>query len=158
MRIFLNILLLFCYLGANSQTITASPGWSYSVPAGTITDAGLNYSISPASAASQTLVSIAGFVIFDSYTVSVNKVDTDWNSGLSLQVQRTGTGTTGFFGSTNGGSAYITLTNSPQVFFSGNIGFANSKSNVPIQYQILGASVLLPVKTYTTTVVYTVSN
>jgi hypothetical protein len=35
---------------------------------------------------------------------------------------------------------------------------AFNKNNVPIQYRIQGASVLLPVKTYTTTVVYTISN
>lgn len=159
MRIFLSIIILLFYcFEAKAQTISASPGWSYSVPSGTITEAGTNYSISPTSAANQTLISMAGFSIFETYAVTVHKIDTDWNGALSLQVQRTGTGSNGFFGSTNGGAAYITLTNSPQAFFNGNIGFANSKNNVPIQYRIQGASVLLPVKTYTTTVVYTVSN
>jgi hypothetical protein len=159
MRFFLSIfLLLFYCLEADSQTISASPGWSFSVPSGTIGEAGTDYSISPASAANQTLISISGFSIFETYAVTVHKIDTDWNSALTLQVQRTGNGTTGFFGSTNGGAAYISLTNSPQAFFNGNIGFANNKNNVPVQYRIQGASVLLPVKTYSTTVVYTVSN
>ncbi|MDP1813827.1 MAG: hypothetical protein Q8K92_05200 [Leadbetterella sp.] len=158
MRIFLSILLLCYCFEADAQTISASPGWSYSVPSGTISEAGTDYSLSPVSAANQTLISIAGFSIFATYAVTVHKIDTDWNSGLTLQVQRTGAGSTGFLGSTNGGAAYISLTNSPQAFFNGNIGFANGKNNVPIQYRIQGASVLLPVKTYTTTVVYTVSN
>jgi hypothetical protein len=158
MRILLSFLILSFGFNARSQTISATPGWNYIVPSGTITEAGTNYSISPESAVNQTLISMAGFPIFETYAVTVHKSDTDWNSGLTLQVQRTGTGTTGFFGSTNGGAAYITLTNSPQAFFNGNIGFANTKNNVPIQYRIQGASVLLPVKSYTTTVVYTVSN
>ena len=158
MRFILSIFLLLFGFDADSQNISASPGWSYSIPSGTISEAGSNYSTSPESAINQTLISLTGFSIFDSYAVTVHKIDTDWNSGLALQVQRTGTGSTGFFGSTNGGTPYITLTNSPQAFFNGNIGLAFNKNNVPIQYRIQGATVLLPVKTYTTTVVYTVSN
>jgi hypothetical protein len=90
--------------------------------------------------------------------VNVHRIDTDWNSNLSLWVQRTGNGTGGFLGSIAGGLAFIQLTTTPQLLYSGNIGFAAGRNNVPIQYQIRGLSVLIPVKTYTITVVYTVSN
>jgi hypothetical protein len=164
MRKFLKIsivLLLWCSV-SNAQSITASPGWSYSVTSGTVSEAGSDYSISPTSSTNQTLVSITGLAVFgDTYTVSVNKLDSDWNNSLSLQVIRTGAGTAGGFGggSITGGLSYITLTNINQVFFSGTTGFlSGSRNNVPIQYRITGASVLLPVKTYTTTIVYTFSD
>lgn len=156
------IVLVLFSVTAYSQTISASPGWNYSVTSGTVSEAGSDYSISPTSATNQTLVSITGLGIFgDTFTVRVNKLDSDWNNNLSLQVIRTGAGTAGGFGggSITGGSSYITLTNSPQVFFSGTTGFlSGSRTSIPIQYRITGISVLLPVKTYTTTVVYTLSD
>lgn len=154
----LSILLFFCCLEKPfAQSITASPGWNLSVASGTITEAGNNYSGSFSSATNQTLVSCTtGF--FANYTVSVHKIDTDWNTSLSLWVQRTGTGTGGFLSSISGGTSYIQLTNSPQVLYTGNMFFGTSRNNVPIQYQIQGLSVLLPVKTYTTTVIYTITD
>jgi hypothetical protein len=71
MRIFLSILLLCYCFEVDAQSISASPGWSYSVPSGTISEAGTNYSISPVSAANQTLISIAGFSIFATFHISL---------------------------------------------------------------------------------------
>lgn len=162
MRILLSLLILSFSFNARSQNISATPGWNYSVTSGTISEAGSDYSVSPTSSTNQTLVSITGLALFgDTYTVRVHKLDSDWNNSLSLQVIRTGAGTVSGFGSgtITGGLSYITLTNVSQVFFSGTSGFlSTSRNNIPIQYRISGLSVLLPVKTYTTTVVYTVSD
>jgi hypothetical protein len=156
------ILLRGCFFTA-AQTITASPGWSQSVPANTITEAGNNYTSPITSATNQTLVSFSlpSGLFGTTYTVSIHKIDATWHTNLSLWAQRTGTGTGGGLfatGTIAGGTSYIQLTNSPQVFFSGATGILSSgRSNIPIQYQVQGVSVLLPVRTYTTTVVYTVS-
>lgn len=161
--IFLAILLLSSFMG-RTQTITASPSWNISVPANTITEAGNNYTTNITSAASQTLVSfsVSAGLFGGNYTVSVHKIDSDWHSNLSLWTQRTGAGTgSGWFssGTITGGLTFVQLTNAPQTFFSGSTGILSSgRTNIPIQYEIRGVSVLLPVKTYTTTVVYTISN
>lgn len=161
--IFLLLLLLSSFIG-KTQTIKASPSWNISVPTSTITEAGSNYTTNITSPINQTLVdfTVSSGLFGGNYTVSVHKIDSDWHSNLSLWTQRTGTGTGGGLlgtGTITGGLTFIQLTNAPQTFFSGNTGFLSSgRTNIPIQYEIRGVSVLLPVKTYTTTVVYTVSN
>jgi hypothetical protein len=161
--IFLILLLLQCVV-AKTQTITANSSWNISIPANTITEAGNNYTTNITSPINQTLVnfSVPAGLLGANYTVSIHKVDTDWHSNLSLWAQRTGNGTSiGLFstGSIVGGVTFLQLTNSPQTFFNGNTGILSSgRTNIPIQYEIRGISVLLPVKTYTTTIVFTVSN
>lgn len=157
------ILFALCHFVGKSQSITASPGWNISVPASTITEAGSNYTTNATSAINQTLVSLtmSGGLFGTTYTVRVHKIDTDWNSNLSLWVLRTGDGTGNAFfgGNITGGTTFTQLTSAPQTFYSGSTGFfGSSRNNVPIQYEIRGLSVLLPVKTYSTTVVYTISN
>ncbi len=151
------ILVLLCFDGF-SQDVSSSPGWTYSVPSNTIIEAGLNYSIVPVSAVNQTLISLSRLKGSSTFEVMVNKVDSDWNNLLDLQVQRTGTGNGGSGGAINGGETYISITNTPQLFFSGFNFSSNVRNNIPIQYRLNGISVLVPVKTYTTTVVYTISN
>ncbi|MBL7814150.1 MAG: hypothetical protein JNL70_04015 [Saprospiraceae bacterium] len=163
MKSILTIIFLLFYVVIKAQSIAASPGWSVSVPANTITEAGSDYSANATSAINQTLVSLTmpGGVFGANFTVSVHKIDTDWHSNLSLWVQRTGTGTGNglFSASITGGASFLQLTSSPQTFYTGTTGFLGStRNNVPIQYEIRGISVLIPVKTYSTTVVYTISN
>jgi hypothetical protein len=144
---------------AQSQRISANQGWSVSIPVGTITEAGNDYSTSATSAIAQTLIDFkTGNSI--SYTISVQKVDVDWHPNLTLWVKRNGdgNGSGGKIVPMTGGETFIQVTNTPQIFFSDASGESHNRNNVPIQYQILGYSVLLPVKTYTITVVYTISN
>lgn len=161
--IFLLLLLLHCVM-AKTQTITANSSWNISIPANTITEAGNNYTTNITSPINQTLVnfSVPAGLLGANYTVSVHKIDTDWHTNLGLWTQRTGNGTSSSLlgtGSITGGVTFLQLTNSPQTFFYGNTGILSSgRTNVPIQYEIRGISVLLPVKTYTTTVVFTISN
>jgi hypothetical protein len=141
-----------------SQSITVTQGWTTAVASNTITEAGLNYTGNVTSPNPQVYVSFTGFSSFSSYTVRVHKADVDWNSALTLQVRRRGNGTGGSGGSINGSTNYVTLTNSPQVFYNGNVGLSSGRSSVPIQYRISGRTVLIPAKTYTTNIVYTISN
>ncbi|MFN8431149.1 MAG: hypothetical protein U0V04_14325 [Spirosomataceae bacterium] len=140
------------------QTITVSSGWTASVLASSYTEAGSNYTANVSSATNQSLVSISGFSFNSSYTVRIHKSDIDWDSSLILSARRRTNGTGGSTGTINGVTSYIALSNSPQVFYSGNMGNATSRTNVAVQYRIGGRSLLLPAKTYQTTVVYTVSN
>jgi hypothetical protein len=158
-KIVLFIASLLCCFVAKSQRISVNTGWSVSIPVGTITEAGNDYSTSVTSPISQTLIDFKTGGA-SSYTISVQKVDIDWHPNLSVWVQRNGdgSGSGGLTVPMTGGTTFIQVTNTPQIFFFDASGASHNRNNVPIQYRILGYSVLLPVKTYTTTVVYTISN
>lgn len=144
---------------AQSQRISANQGWSIAIPVGTITEAGNDYSTSATSSIEQTLIDFKTGRA-NSYSISIQKVDVDWHPNLSLWAKRNGDGD-GSGGKTvpmMGGETFIQVTNALQIFFYDTSGESHNRNNVPIQYQILGYSVLLPVKTYTTTVIYTVSD
>jgi hypothetical protein len=158
-KITIFIACLLCSFVAKSQRISVNTGWSVSIPVGTITEAGNDYSTSVSSPISQTLIDFKTGGS-SSYTINVQKVDIDWHPNLTVWVQRNGDGA-GSGGQTvpmTGGTTFIQVTNTPQAFFFDASGASHNRNNVPIQYRILGYSVLLPVKTYTTTVVYTISN
>ncbi|TLV03873.1 hypothetical protein [Dyadobacter luticola] len=150
--------LWLCSLGVFSQSITisnSSTGGTWSVPtlSSTITSAGKNYEHTETTGASHTLIKINSLVV---WTVSVSMSTTsNWNSALKLSVRRTGDGT-GLV-TISGGTNYILLSSTPQFFFNGLLGLGFGRDNVPVQYKIEGLSVTLPVKTYTTTVLYTIT-
>lgn len=158
MKKLLLISFLFNAIAVYSQSITVSSGWTAEVLASSYTEAGSNYTANVSSATNQSLVSISGFSFNSSYTVRIHKSDIDWNPSLTLSARRRTTGTGGSTGTINGVTSYISLSGTPQVFYSGNVGNATGRSNVGVQYRIGGRSLLLPAKTYQTTVVYTVSN
>ncbi|MDZ7877124.1 MAG: hypothetical protein U5L45_05615 [Saprospiraceae bacterium] len=144
---------------AQSQKIDANQGWAVAIPIGTITEAGNDYAASTISPTAQTLIDFKtnrG----TGYLISVQKIDIDWDVNLSLWVKRNGNGN-GVGGNSvpmTGGETFIQLTNVLQDFFYNGAIVSRNRQNVPIQYKILGYSVLLPVKTYITTVVYTISD
>lgn len=152
--------ILFCIVflmssAAYAQTISVTSGTTWSIPtlSSTITSAGKNYEHIETSAASQTLIKVNAVLV---WSVSVQQiVSSNWNSNLIVSVRRTGDGTGGaiMLGTLN----YIPLTATSQAFFSGLLGLGFSRDNVPIQYKIEGLSVTLPVKTYTTTIQYTIT-
>jgi len=80
----------------------------------------------------------------------------DWHPNLQLYARRTGTGVNGlFFGSAIGsGTSYQLISTSNQFFFNGICTI----SDIPIQYEIRNVSLLLPAKTYETTIIYTVTD
>jgi predicted metal-dependent phosphotriesterase family hydrolase len=158
MKIIATFILLYCIKDiALAQTISASPGWTASVPATRITEAGRNYTTNVTSARTQTRINLLTATGIFTYTVSVHKVDTDWNNTLTLWVRRTGNGT-GTGGTITGGTAYQQITNTTRSFFRGTVGTSRQRTNITVQYEIRNLSVTIPVKTLTTTLVYTLSD
>lgn len=153
-----------------AQSMTVSGGnWFPTISA--ITEAGNNYaSTTLQSATNQSLISITMPSIFfgiasNNYLVRVRRTDSgiNWDTAtLQISVLRTGDGTgggTGLFGGvstiTGGNTNFVAITTSDANFFSGSNYGTTPRSNVPIQYQISGISVLVPVGTYSTTITYT---
>jgi hypothetical protein len=142
-------------IAASAQTISINSGSTWSVPslASTITKAGKNYEHTEISGPSQTLLKVNALIGW-SITAHLSTTS-NWDSSLKLYVQRTGSGTG--IAILSGGLTYIQLSSTPQPFFSGLLNLLAHRDNIPIQYKIEGLSVTLPVKTYTTTVMYTIS-
>lgn len=152
--------LLFC-LWANGKTfaqidITLTGNWVFSVSATDISEAGRDFTGTHLSAANQVLVDIfrtQGNSPFN-WKVDVRKSDVDWVPSLQLFVRRTGDGyAPNGSSSISGGITFQLLTNTNQAFFNGRRNYYD----IPIQFQLSGVSVLLPSKTYSTTVMYTVT-
>jgi hypothetical protein len=134
--------------GQGSIAITNS-SWTPSV--GTISITGNDYTNNRlTSSVNQSLLNVNSNEI---YTIRVNKNDSDWNAGLSLWVRRTGDGTA-TNGSISANVPFIQLTSLDQALFTDN----KYRTNVPLQFEIRGLSVLLPAKQYSTTIVFTISN
>lgn len=139
----------------SAQTLSINSGttWSVSSLSSTITKAGKNYEHIETSSASQTLFRVNAAIAW-SITAHLSTTS-NWDSSLKLYVQRTGNGTG--IAIVTGGTTYMQLTATPQLFFSGLLNVFANRDNIPVQYKIEGLSVMLPVKTYTTTVTYTIS-
>ena len=157
-KVFFFIISLFFINQIKSQSLTVTGGWSTTLAVSNITEAGNNYpSGSLTSTVNQSLVRVTSATNSVAF-VSIQKSDTSWDSRLIISARRTGTGTgSSGFTTTNGTTAQI-ITNVPQSFFEVRPGTGTQVTNIPIQYLITGYTVLLPVKAYTTTLIYTVSN
>ena len=154
-------LLIFTVLLTNhvkSQTLTVTGGYTVTLATTNIAEAGNNYpNGSLNSNTNQTLMTVrsaSNSVAF----VYIQKSDTSWDSRLTISARRTGTGTGSTNFSTTNGTALLPITNTPQYFFEVRPGSGTQVSNIPIQYSTTGFTVLLPVKSYTTTLLYTVTN
>lgn len=154
------LLVMFICQVASAQSFSVSGSWVVSVSASTITEAGSDYTQAITSAANQSLMSLVpgtnnGQNKNGIWQVYINREDGDWDSRLTILARRTGTGTPlSSNNSITGGTAYIAIPSSYAVFFSGR----GSYNNIPIQYQVSGLSVLIPVRAYTTTITYTFLN
>jgi hypothetical protein len=157
-KIFLTILWLCSLNQCFTQSLTVTGGWTRTLSTTNITEAGLDYPAGNLNgAANQSTINVtsaANSVAF----IYIQKSDTSWDTRLIFTALRTGTGTgsTGF--STTNGTTALTLTSTPQYFFETRPGSGTQVLNIPIQYVIRGFTVLMPVKTYTTTILYTVTN
>lgn len=137
--------------------VWAQSSWNVSVGANSITEAGNNYSTSAVeSAANQFLFDIVGGPSTN-FTLTVNRLDADWSNLLSVLVRRTGPGA-GSGGFIAGGDNYQMVTTLPQTLSFGTFGPSGRRNNIPVQIRLAGISVLVPAKTYTTTLVFTISN
>lgn len=141
-----------------AQALTVTGDWTSTLAASNITEAGNDYSnVSLISATNQTLITV------NPQTNSVDRIyvqksDTSWDSRLIISAIRTGTGSAATNFTITNGTTLQTITNTPQYFFEYRGGQGRQISNIPIQYNITGFTVLLPVKAYTTTLLYTVTN
>lgn len=133
-------------------SITATGSWSKTLTSADVPDAGTDITGTHTSASNQVLIDVEWPQKSNyRYRVTVRKSDVSWNASLLLYVKRTGNGTGQR--TISGGTSYILLSSTNQTFFTGN----RDRFNVPIQFQITGVSVLIPAQTYSTTVIYTVT-
>lgn len=142
---------------AFTQTIaingTSGANWTLSAPSTILTAAGKNYEHVETTAVNHTLLKVNAALV---WSVSVQQSGTaNWDTGLKISVRRTGEGTGGAI--LTGNTNYLQLTTTAQALVGGILGLGFSRDDIPIQYKIEGLSVLLPVKTYTTTILFTVS-
>lgn len=162
MKIWLLTFLLTVSLLANGQNISISGNWLPTITA--ISTTGSDYSPSSlTSAANQTLItasSLGSLLSTKTYQISMSKTNTNWHNNLVLTARRTGGGSPVGAVSASGGTTAQTITNISALFFTINVSFLSlggaSLSNIPIEYTLSGISVILPVKTYSTTITYTI--
>ena len=149
-------MLLSCPVFGQTLSIANLPqGAAWAVPAPTtITKAGKDYDVtSVLSGVSHTTLKVNALLYWE---IAVHQsVSANWHPSLKIYVQRTGVGTGGAL--LDGGGTPQLVTTSPTLFFKGLLGLSFARDQVPVQYRIDGISVMLPVKTYTTTIQYTVS-
>jgi len=85
----------------------------------------------------------------DSWRIDVHKSDVSWNANIAVYTKRTSNGSGG---SVSGGTSYVQITDSDQIFFSGT----DDVTDIGLQYKIDGVSIDINPDTYSTTIVYTV--
>jgi hypothetical protein len=154
-------LILFIFLSNQSftQSMTVTGDWVRTLSNANITEAGLNYATGGtlSGAVNQSTINVnsaANSVAF----VYISKSDISWDSRFILAALRTGPGTGSTNFSTTNGTTALTVSNVSQYFFEVRPGSGTQVSNIPIQYTLRGFTVLMPAKTYTTTLLYTVTN
>lgn len=154
MKTFFMFLILFLsVIRIQAQSsIRAAGGWAYSVPSNTISIAGNDYgnNFKITSVFNQTELTITA-LLRSNWIVRVDKDDINWDSRLELYVRRSST----FLPFVNGGLSFQLITDTPNLFFRGS-GLV--PTSIPIQYEIRGLSVLIPVDDYTMYVNYTISD
>jgi hypothetical protein len=154
---------------AHSQSafITLTGSWSLSIDQSNLQGgAGSDFVSTYESATNQVTISINKIVygnFFDwfisyNWRVAVRKSDINWldpvrspSVHFHIEAQRTGNGTG--FGSISGGTSYQEITDSDLLFFSGSM----RRLNIPVQYRLSDVSVLMPVNSYSTNILYTLT-
>ncbi len=152
-----NLTTLIAFLAISNMAIgqgidlTVTGNWAKNIAASDINEAGNDYPASYASNINQTLLTINPTSKGKTIYVYVKRNDIAWNANLNLKVKRTSNGTNG---NTNiaGGLSYQTITNIDANFFT----CAGYHTFIPLQYEITGISVVLPVQSYSTEIMYTV--
>lgn len=158
MRIFGIVLLFFSVQIVFAQNITVSGSWNPVVNSSIITQAGQDYptgyAVESASSQSSINLTLGGGlfnVLLNGWRVDVQRDDILWPSGLVLETRRTTNGTGTSFSSISGGTAYQVVNPNANSFFQGLGAF----NNIKIQHRISGMSILTPVNTYSTSVIFT---
>ncbi|WP_238536298.1 hypothetical protein [Chryseobacterium populi] len=155
------ILILIIWSGVFKAQRTLTVGgsnWTVSIPS--ITEAGSNYAGTYESATNQILLAASVPLLLGNAKVSVHyQANPTWHNSLVLSAKRTGDGTTAcVLCSISGGTAYQTLTLTDAELFRITATLALAAySNIPIQLQLSGVSVIIPSATYQSSVVFTIS-
>ncbi|MDP3358846.1 MAG: hypothetical protein Q8S41_05800 [Lutibacter sp.] len=149
--IFIAFLAISNTLFSQNITITVTGNWMKTIAASDISEAGNDYPTTYESNANQTLLTINPVNNNKQIIVYVKRSDIAWHNNLNLKVKRTANGTNGNTAIT-GGLIYQTITNLNANFFT-CVGY---HTFIPLQYEITGISVVLPVQSYSTEIMYTV--
>jgi hypothetical protein len=153
--IFICILVISNCLYSQKDKLTVSGNWSKTFSASDISDAGNDYPNSFISSTNQSLITVSpggNSTNYININVLVHREDIAWDNGLNLKIKRSTIGN----GSISGGLTFQTINTTDSNLFS----CTGNHTNVPLQYEITGISVLLPVpvEPYSTTVVFTLMN
>lgn len=152
-----NLTILIAFLAISNMAtgqgieLTVTGNWAKNIAASDISEAGNDYPASYASNTNQTLLTINPKNWNKTIIVYIKRNDIAWNTNLNLKVKRTSNGTNGN-ANIGGGTDYQLITNFDANFFTCN-GY---HTFIPLQYEITGISVLLPVQSYSTEIMYTV--
>jgi len=152
--IFIAFLIISNTLFSQGINISLTGNWMKTISPSDISEAGNDYPNAYTSNTNQTLLTINPKNWNKTIYVYVTKSDIAWNSNLILKVKRNGSGTNSN-GSINGGLIYQTITNE-QTPVTPLFTCTGPFINIPFQYEITGISVVLPVQSYSTTIIYTV--
>lgn len=149
--IFIAILAVSNSLYSQGIDIIVLGNWMKTIDASDIGDAGNDYASAYTSNIDQTKMTIIPKNYIKTIIVSVHKQDIAWNAALALKIRRASDGTNGN-ANIAGGQIFQTITDNDANFFTCNGPYVD----VNLQYQITGISVLLPVQSYSTQVMFTV--
>ncbi|HCE54016.1 MAG: hypothetical protein APF83_10340 [Lutibacter sp. BRH_c52] len=134
--------------------MTVTGNWVKSLTESDIIGAGNDYKTSYESIDGQTLLTINPNNKNNMVHVYVTRSNDDWNDNLLLKVKRTSNGNNS---TVNGSIMYQLITNASPLSGAMKLFTCyDNVTNMTLQYEITGISVLLPVKSYSTTITYTV--
>ena len=86
----------------------------------------------------------------DNWQINIKRINTAWNGSLQISARRTSGGSGP--GSVSGGEAFIQVSETDGVFFTG----AGNLNGIRVQLQLTGVSLQVPPNQYSTTIQYTI--
>lgn len=138
-----------------------SGSWNYSVSASEIIEAGTDFIGTYPSNDNQIDIDLRikpnswNNRIEYTWTVDISKIDTEWHPDIEIYARVTNEGKGfGINPYMYGGEVYQEITDVSQLFFYGSAG----RRNIKVQYELREISVTLPAKSYSTTIVYTITS
>lgn len=137
--------------------ITSSSFVSKTISSGFISEAGMDFQEEFLFSSDQIVLSVnilpqnLDNVIYNSWQIQVSKNDLEWNNDLDLWIKRSSDGKSDYNNKPQNGTSYQKVELYNTAFFEGQ-GWINT---IPIQLKISGLSVLLPAKSYTTEIIFT---
>ena len=161
-------ILVICIIGIASfgllgQTLEfkMKGSWNYIVSASEIIEAGTDFSGNYESNRRQIDIDLRlkpafwNRVIEYTWQIDISKSDIDWHPDIEIYARVTDRGRGyGINPYMIGGENYMKINDIDQLFFNGSA----ARRNIKIQYELRNISVTLPAKSYSTTIVYTITS